>query len=148
MTVRIVLNLTENWPAVAGIAATLSEAAKAALRTTPEPPSGEIGITFVTDVVMRELNLRYLGRSGSTDVIAFELGDDGVLIGDVYVAPEVAARTAAELGISEEEELVRLVVHGILHLLGHDHPEGDDRYASPMFRLQEELVGRLTRGIP
>jgi probable rRNA maturation factor len=66
----------------------------------------------------------------------------------VYVAPEVAARTAAELGISEEEELVRLVVHGILHLLGHDHPEGDDRYASPMFRLQEELVGRLTRGIP
>ncbi len=65
MTVRIVLNLTENWPAVAGIAATLSEAAKAALRTTPEPPSGEIGITFVTDVVMRELNLRYLGRSGT-----------------------------------------------------------------------------------
>ena len=97
---------------------------------------------------MRDLNLRYLGRSGSTDVLAFDLGDEGVLTGDLYVAPEVAARTAAELGISEEEELVRLVVHGILHLLGHDHPDGDDRYASPMFKLQEELVGRLTRGIP
>ncbi len=146
-SVHIALNLAEEWPAVARLADTLREAAAAAVRTQAESPSGEIEITFVKDAVMRDLNRRYLHRSGSTDVIAFELGEDGALAGDVYVAPEVAARTAAELGISEDEELVRLVVHGVLHVLGHDHPEGEDRYASPMFRLQEELVGRLTRGI-
>jgi probable rRNA maturation factor len=56
----------------------------------------------------------------------------------------VAARTAVELDIPEGEELVRLLVHGVLHVLGHDHPEGEDRYGSAMFRLQEELVERLT----
>ena len=144
MTIRIQLNLAEEWPATARIQPTLERAALAAIATTERTANGEIGVSFVSEEVIRELNRRYLGRTASTDVIAFQLGEAGELLGDVYIAPEVAARTALELSIPEEEELVRLMVHGVLHVLGHDHPEGDDRYGSAMFRLQEELVERLT----
>lgn len=65
------------------------------------------------------------------------------LVGDVYVCPEAARRAAAEPeGPDLEQEMVRLVVHGTLHVLGHDHPEGEDRWESPMYRLQETLVER------
>ncbi len=56
-----------------------------------------------------------------------------------------ARRQAAELGVPLDEELVRLAVHGTLHVLGHDHPEGPGREESPMFALQEALV-RAIRG--
>lgn len=144
MTIRIQINLAGEWPATARIRSTLERAAMAAAATAGETIEGEIGVSFVSEDVIRELNSRYLGRSQSTDVIAFQLGDGEELLGDVYIAPEVGARTAVELGIPEEEELVRLLVHGVLHVLGHDHPEGEDRYGSAMFRLQEELVERLT----
>lgn len=144
MSLRIQLNLAEEWPVAARIRPALERAASAAAATAERAVEGEIGVSFVSEGVIRELNRRYLGRAESTDVIAFQLGEAEELLGDIYVAPEVAARTAGELDIPEEEELVRLVVHGVLHVLGHDHPEGKDRYGSPMFRLQEELVGRLT----
>ncbi len=146
MTVRIHLQLAEEarLPAADRISDLLERAARAALRTAVESLTGEVEVSFVAEPVIRELNRRFLGSEESTDVIAFDLGEGAHLVGDVYIAPEVAARSAAELGISEEEELVRLVVHGVLHLVGHEHPEGEDRYTSPMFRLQEQLVRRLT----
>ncbi len=145
MTIHIQLNLAETWSATARIQPVLERAARAAVATAAPNAGGEIGVSFVSEDVIRGLNHRYLGRTESTDVIAFQLGEAEELLGDVYIAPEVAARTAVELGIPEEEELVRLLVHGVLHVLGHDHPEGEDRYGSAMFRLQEELVERLTR---
>ncbi len=57
-------------------------------------------------------------------------------VGDLVISPETLARNAAEAGVPADEELKRLVIHGILHLNGMDHPEGDSR----MLRLQEELV--------
>jgi rRNA maturation RNase YbeY len=140
--------MTEIWPATASLRPVLEKGAATALETADRPVSGEIEVSFVAEDVIRELNRRYLNQSGSTDVIAFDLGDGAELIGDVYIAPEVAARNAEELGIPEAEELIRLVIHGVLHLLGHDHPEGETRLASPMFRLQEELVQRLTGAVP
>ena len=143
MTIQIQLNLAEEWPATARIQPALERAALAAVATAERTVEGEIGVSFVSEDVIRELNRRYLGRTESTDVIAFQLGE-AELLGDIYIAPDVAARTAVELGVPEQEELVRLLVHGVLHVLGHDHPEGEDRYGSAMFRLQEELVDRLT----
>jgi len=144
VTIQIQLNLTEEWPATARIQPALERAALAAVATAERTVEGEIGVSFVSEDVIRELNRRYLGRTESTDVIAFQLGEAEELLGDIYIAPDVAARTAVELDIPEQEELVRLLVHGVLHVLGHDHPEGEDRYGSAMFRLQEELVDRLT----
>lgn len=69
------------------------------------------------------------------------------LVGDVYICPEAARRAAADPdGPDLDEELVRLVVHGTLHVLGHDHPEGEGRWESPMYRLQESLVERAMAG--
>lgn len=105
----------------------------------------EISVALLTDAAMRDLNGRYLGKDRTTDVLAFSLGEADEVIGDVYVGFEQAGRQADELGIELEEELVRLVVHGTLHVLGHDHPEGAERDQSEMFALQERLVRELMR---
>ena len=84
---------------------------------------------------MRRLKRRAFGRRALTDVIAFTLPQaDGTLLGDVYICPAVAG---------SREELVRLAVHGTLHVLGYDHPEGAGRTRSRMWRLQERYVRRL-----
>jgi probable rRNA maturation factor len=106
------------------------------------PSSAEISVALVDDPCIAVLNERFLERAGPTDVLAFSLGDAVDVVGDIYVGFEQASRQAAELGISLAEELVRLVIHGTLHVLGHDHPEDDGRDASPMFALQEQLVRR------
>lgn len=107
----------------------------------------ELSVTFVTDAAIAVLNSRYLKRSDPTDVLAFSLGDDP-LVGDIYVSVETARRNATQFGIPLMEELLRLVIHGTLHVMGHDHPEGDARDQSTMFQLQESLVGRLLSDLP
>lgn len=110
----------------------------------------EITVTFLGPVRMRRLNREYLGHDTPTDVISFALpSPDGSLAGDVYVCRAVAAVNARRLGVPLREELVRLVVHGTLHVLGHDHPEGDARTGSPMWKRQERYVARaMARGRP
>ena len=108
-----------------------------------EGRSGEFSITLLGDQEMAELNARYLGRNAPTDVLAFSMGTNELPLGDVYVCMDQASHQAREYKISLNEELVRLVVHGVLHVLGHDHPEGSDRFTSPMFKLQERLVCRV-----
>jgi len=99
------------------------------------PARSHIDITLLSPAGMRRLNRRATGRRGVTDVISYSLPQpDGSLLGDVYICPEVAGST---------EELVRLAVHGTLHVLGYDHPEGAGRTRSPMWRLQERYVRRL-----
>ena len=107
-----------------------------------------VSIAFVSAAAIRRLNRRHLGRNRLTDVIAFgfrSAGRAGAIVGDVYIAPEAARASAAANRIPVREELVRLVVHGTLHVLGHDHPEEGDRTRSAMWRRQERLVQRLTR---
>ena len=116
---------------------------EAAVRRTWETEgrgAAEVSITLLGDEAIAELNRRYLDRDGPTDVIAFTLGDADAPVGDVYVGAAQAARQASEYGVSLAEELVRLTVHGTLHVLGHDHPDGPERVTSPMFVRQEVLV--------
>ena len=108
------LNRLEEWDSLARLEGALRSAARAALDTAAHPPIGELSITFVTEDEIRELSRRYLERDAPTDVIAFQLGEDDRLLGD-----------------------------GTLHLLGHDHPDGPERWGSPMFVLQERLVAEL-----
>ena len=105
--------------------------------------TGEVSLTLLDDDAIRGLNERYLGHDRPTDVIAFSLGDGDELLGDVYLGLDQAIRQAREAGVDLAQELVRLAVHGTLHLLGHDHPEGADRADSPMFTLQERLVAEV-----
>lgn len=94
---------------------------------------------------MRRLNRRATGRRGLTDVIAFALPQpDGTLVGDVYICPLAARSNNGQRGTwNVNEELIRLAVHGTLHVLGYDHPDGAGRTRSSMWRRQERYVRRL-----
>lgn len=105
---------------------------------------GEISVTLTGDAGIRDLNRKYLDRDRPTDVLAFRLFEEGEpVLGDVYVGLDQARRQAEERQISVDEELLRLAIHGTLHVLGHDHPEGGEREGAPMYRLQERLVTRI-----
>jgi probable rRNA maturation factor len=108
--------------------------------------AARVSVALVSDAVITRVNAAYLGRRRVTDVIAFTLAPDGrAVVGDVYIAPDAARRSAAARGIRLREEMVRLVVHGVLHVLGHDHPDGAGRTTSAMWRRQEALVLRALR---
>lgn len=108
------------------------------------PAGSHIDITLLSAAAMRRANRRATGRRGLTDVIAYPLPQpDGTLLGDVYICPAAARAARAAANGSVNEELVRLAVHGALHVLGYDHPEGSGRTRSRMWRLQERYVQRL-----
>ena len=109
------------------------------------PAGSHIDITLLSAAAMRRANRRATGRRGLTDVIAYALPQpDGRMLGDVYICPSAAA-AAARNGVALNDELVRLAVHGTLHVLGYDHPEGPGRTRSRMWQLQERYVTRLLR---
>lgn len=109
-----------------------------------ERRAAAVSVTFLGPIRMRALNRDYLDHDRPTDVIAFGLAQpDGGLVGDVYVCRAVAEREARRRGLPLRQELVRLVVHGTLHVLGWDHPDDASRLRSPMWRRQERYVGRL-----
>ena len=128
----------------------------------------ELSVLFVDEAAMAELNLRFLGKDGPTDVLSFPIDDDVVavtarnadslgpgpvadpdasdaplLLGDVVVCPAVARRNAPEHAGTYEDELALLLVHGILHLMGMDHL--DDKEAEAMERRERELLDRFHR---
>ena len=106
----------------------------------------EISVALVGDEAMAELNQSWLGHDGPTDVIAFPLYEEGETpTGDIYVDVSQGVRQANALGIDPAEEIVRLAIHATLHVLGHDHPEGEERVETPMWQIQERLVREVLR---
>lgn len=104
-----------------------------------------LSIAFLAPEPMRDLNRRYKGKDRPTDVLAFALPQpDGTLAGDIYICRDVAAREARDRGVTLREELLRLVVHGTLHVLGWEHPEDEEREQSAMWQRQERYVRELT----
>ena len=97
-----------------------------------ESVSGELTITFVDEGDIAELNAEHMGKVGPTDVLSFPLDDDdaipGVprLLGDIVISPAVAAQQYDDHAGTFDDEIALLVVHGILHILGHDHADPDD----------------------
>jgi probable rRNA maturation factor len=125
--------------------ARIRDAAVAALKAE-RAKDAMLSITFVGRATMSQLNHRYLGHHGPTDVISFGLdriGKRGAVVGDVYICAEVARENARRQDIPAGEELLRLVVHGTLHVLGHDHPTGEGRTTSRMWRRQERILARV-----
>lgn len=103
---------------------------------------GELSVSLVDDDEIAELHRRFMHEDGPTDVLSFPMDeededDGGVrLLGDVVIAPAVAARNHPE---DPAREIRLLLVHGILHLLGYDHEEDDERAA--MWARQERYSG-------
>lgn len=106
---------------------------------------GEVAVLLVGDRRIHELNRRWRGVDRPTDVLSFSQreGEGGELhpelLGDVVVSVPTAVRQAGAAGISLAEELDRLVLHGLLHLAGHEH-EGDPRRARAMRRRRDAVL--------
>jgi probable rRNA maturation factor len=114
-------------------------------------PLAELSVLLVDQAYMAELNHRWMGGDGPTDVLAFPMeegtidsgpnevvGGEPTLLGDIVLCPEVAAKQAVSAGQSTADELHMLTVHGVLHLLGYDHAEPDEE--REMFALQAKLL--------
>lgn len=111
----------------------LSDVARSTLDQEAAGPV-ELSVSLVTAAEMTELHVKYAGEEGATDVLSFTMDEEG-LLGDVVICPEVAARQSDDL----QAELRLLLVHGILHLLGYDHQEDEERAA--MWKRQELYSG-------
>lgn len=108
-------------------------------------PECELSITFVDDVEMEELHIKWMDEPGTTDVLSFpmdlpESKNDPVTLGDIVIDPVVAAKQAATAGHSTEHEIAILATHGLLHILGYDHADKDEEKV--MFDLQEKIVAK------
>jgi probable rRNA maturation factor len=106
-------------------------------------PECEISMTFVNPQEMEELHIKWMDEPGPTDVLSFPMDmpenrEDAVTLGDIVIAPAVAAKQAIEAGHSTEHEIYILATHGLLHILGYDHIDPDEEKV--MFALQEKIV--------
>lgn len=99
-----------------------------------------LGVWFTDDREIRRVNRRFLSHDTATDVIAFPYGE-GRLFGEVVVSVDTAARVASRLRIGFKEELARYLVHGVLHLLGHDDTRPGPRRR--MLRKQESILKKI-----
>ncbi|MCB2047792.1 MAG: rRNA maturation RNase YbeY [Novosphingobium sp.] len=128
---------TEDWPA--GDWEELgARAANAAAQVAPELGNDRLGVSllFTSDAAVQGLNCEWRGKDKPTNVLSFpmleradllELAQDGPpeLLGDIALSHETCAREAAEKGLSLADHAAHLIVHGLLHLAGHDHETGE-----------------------
>lgn len=145
-----VQNQQDKVPVPKGLEELLSRLAALTLQQANIDPEAEIGITLVDDEQIHRLNLEYRGVDAPTDVLSFALreetpgepdiagGEEDHLWGDVVISMETALRQSHEYGHSLEREVGFLAVHGMLHLLGYDHPTEKDR--ERMHMLEEAVL--------
>src|SRR5688500_18988856 len=109
------------------------------------PNEMEMSVLCVDRDSIAQLNAHHMDKSGPTDVLAFPMDMPGEtragepsILGDVVLCPDIAAMQAEQRGLSTDSEVELLVVHGLLHLLGHDHADPDER--ARMFGLTDRLL--------
>lgn len=101
-----------------------------------------LSVAFVGSREIRLMNRRYRGKDYATDVLSFSYGGvriEGVpFLGEIIIAPVIAVRHAIRYGISPEREIRKLLVHGVLHLLGYDHETDEGQ----MSQIQAKIIRR------
>jgi rRNA maturation RNase YbeY len=140
---RVQIKTSRPWRGVRQSA--LVNAARVTLAHAAPAVRGDVTIVLTTDRGIRKLNREYRGKDQPTDVLSFDIGnglDAGEPFGDVVISVETAQRQAREYEAPLQTEMVRLLVHGTLHLCGYDHHER--REAARMHGLTRRLVSRLT----
>lgn len=104
--------------------------------------NGSVEVNIVGDKEQKDLNFRYRGLKKTTDVLSFAWKEDKVIktdyLGQIYISYPQISRQAKDLGIPAKEEFVRMLAHGFLHIIGHDHIEKKE--AKVMFGIQEKIV--------
>ncbi len=114
-----------------------------------ETSDRELSVLLTDDEEIHRLNLFYRKKDKATDVLSFSLQEDQEdkfaedLLGDIVISIETTLRQAAELEVRANEELLRLAIHGTLHLLGYEHEDVSDDIAARMRQKEEELFEQL-----
>jgi probable rRNA maturation factor len=127
--------------------ALLERAARFTLDLAPASSNADMTIVLTDDTQLHELNREFLGVDSPTDVLSFPADEEedpetGIpYLGDILISMPRAAQQAQAAGHSVEEEVQLLVVHGTLHLLGHDHAEAEEK--ARMWQSQSEVMVRL-----
>lgn len=144
------IDVTQSGPSPRGCTRKrLAGAVKSAFVAARRNPRGSVALRFVTEKEIASLNRRYCGKDRPTDVLSFASPDgwagrsEAKEWGDIIVAASVAARNAKKVDIRPSDEVVRLVAHGTLHLLGFDHATPKDERR--MIRIQERAVTNTLR---
>ncbi len=112
----------------------------------------ELSISLVDNETIQNINREWRGKNRPTDVLSFPLDEDTPsgyqyrLLGDVIISLPYAKKQAEEIGLSYKEEILRLLTHGILHLLGYDH-ETSEEDAKIMFSLQDKIFSKLSQTV-
>ncbi len=112
----------------------------------------ELSISLVDNKTIQNINREWRGKDRPTDVLSFPLDEDTPsgykyrLLGDVIISLPYAKKQAEEIGLSYREEILRLLIHGILHLLGYDH-ETSEEDAKIMFSLQDKIFSKLSQEV-
>jgi probable rRNA maturation factor len=107
--------------------------------------AADVTVAFVSDRAMRELNRMWRHKQGTTDVLSFPAEQDyfekseGARLGDVVISVEQAARQAKENGLTVDEEIAQLILHGLIHLCGYDHSTDDGEMNRLELRLRKKL---------
>ena len=112
--------------------------------------SGDFSITFVSDDEIKDLNRQYRNKDEATDVLTFRLKDDDSFpdfgiseeLGDVFISLDAVGRNAKEFSVPFEEELTRIMLHGLMHLVGYDH-QSNDFQKEEMLLKQEDILLKL-----
>lgn len=117
-----------------GVDANALKATMRALLQSVDEADATISITLVHDTAIRELNRRHRGKDKPTDVLSFPLDPSELegperLLGDIVISVDTARRQAADYDAPLQREVYRLAIHGLLHVLGHDHMEPEERAA-------------------
>ncbi len=131
-----------DWAALAGADRLCQQAADAALAAAGVRNGGALDLLLTDDAEIRALNGRWRGKDAPTDVLAFAADPlDRPFLGDIVIAHGRAAADAAQMARPLTDHLAHLVVHGVLHLLGHDHME--DEEAEKMEALERKALASL-----
>lgn len=137
--------------------ARISELGRKILSELHVHPETEVSIILMDEEPMSALHVEWMDIEGPTDVMSFPMDElrpgrpgsptEAGMLGDIVICPQVATKQAAEGGHSVEDEILLLTTHGMLHLLGFDHAEPDEKEI--MFTLQRQLLeGFLGRPAP
>lgn len=112
--------------------------------SVPEGAGRTFSVVFISDRRMQELNSFFRGKSSTTDVLSFphrpdEFDNDLSNLGDIVISAEQAARQAEDNGLSLENEIKQLILHGLLHLCGYDHETDNGEMNARELELREKL---------
>ncbi len=106
----------------------------------PKSDDWQVSVAFLTKPEIKKINQAYRGKNMPTDVLSFTHAEDGVL-GEVLICYPIAQQQAKKQGVRAREEVLRLLVHGVLHLMGYDHVKKKE--AEEMFALQEVILSKV-----